>query len=90
MVRSSHQRCSLRKSVLKNFEKASACNFIKKETLSQMFSCEFCEISKNTFLQNTSGQLLLNGALKKFEKCYRKAQEKVFVSKIVALRLKFF
>ena len=26
-----------------------ACNFIKKETLAQMFSCEFCEISKNTF-----------------------------------------
>ena len=26
-----------------------ACNFIKKETLAQMFSCEFCEISKTTF-----------------------------------------
>ena len=25
-------------------------NFIKKESLSQVFSCEFCEISKNTFL----------------------------------------
>ena len=25
------------------------CNFIKKETLARMFSCEFCEISKNTF-----------------------------------------
>ena len=24
------------------------CNFIKKETLAQAFSCEFCEISKNT------------------------------------------
>ena len=22
---------------------------LKKETLAQMFSCEFCEISKNTF-----------------------------------------
>ena len=28
---------------------AEACNFIKKETLAQVFSCEFCEISKNTF-----------------------------------------
>ena len=27
-----------------------AFNFIKKETLAQVFSCEFCEISKNTFL----------------------------------------
>ena len=26
-----------------------ACNFIKNETLAQVFSCEFCEISKNTF-----------------------------------------
>ena len=34
--------------------------FIKKETLAQVFPCEFCEISKNTFSQNTSGRLLLN------------------------------
>ena len=26
-----------------------ACNFIKIETLAQMFCCEFCEISLNTF-----------------------------------------
>ena len=26
-----------------------ACNFVKKETLAQVFSYEFCEISKNTF-----------------------------------------
>ena len=26
-----------------------ACNFIKKETLTQVFSCEFCAILKNTF-----------------------------------------
>ena len=26
-----------------------AFNFITKETLAQLFSCEFCEISKNTF-----------------------------------------
>ena len=30
-----------------------ACNFIKKETLAQLFSCEFCEISKNTFSYRT-------------------------------------
>ena len=29
------------------------CNFIKKETLAQVFSCEFCEISKNTFSYRT-------------------------------------
>ena len=26
-----------------------ACNFTKKETLAQVLSCEFCEISKNIF-----------------------------------------
>ena len=26
-----------------------ACNFIKKETLPQVFSFEFCKTSKNTF-----------------------------------------
>ena len=29
--------------------RVSACNFIKKETLALVFSCEFCEISKNIF-----------------------------------------
>ena len=51
--------------VLKNFAKftgkhpcqslliklqAEVCNFIKKETAAQVFSCEFCEHFKNTFL----------------------------------------
>ena len=31
-----------------------ACNFIKKETLAQVFSYEFCEIPKNTFLYRTA------------------------------------
>ena len=31
----------------------SACNFIEKETLAEVFSCEFCKISKNTFFHRT-------------------------------------
>ena len=62
--RSSHQMCSMKKGVLKNFAKfigkhlcqslffnkvaGGACNFIKKENLARVFSCKFCEISKNT------------------------------------------
>ena len=38
---------------------AEAYNFIKKETLAQLFPCEFCEIYKNTSFQNT-GRLLLD------------------------------
>ena len=30
-----------------------ACNFIKKGTLTQVFSSEFCEIYKNTFYYRT-------------------------------------
>ena len=37
-----------------------ACNFVKKEILAQVFSCEFCKILKTPFLQNTSGPLLLS------------------------------
>ena len=61
------QRCSVKKVFLKipqNSQentcvrvsfliKLHACNFIKKEILAQVFSCEFCEISKNTFLYST-------------------------------------
>ena len=30
------------------------CNFIEKETLAQVSSCEFCEISRNNFSYRTS------------------------------------
>ena len=44
-----------KKDVLENFtgKQASTSNFIKKETLVQVFSCEICEIFKNTFLDRT-------------------------------------
>ena len=35
------------------FNKVAGRNFIKKEALVQVFSCEFCEISKNTFSYRT-------------------------------------
>ena len=46
------------KGVLRNFAKLTGkhlCQslFIIKETLAQMFSCEFCEISKNIFFYRT-------------------------------------
>ena len=76
LYRSSHQRRSIKKVFLKILQisqentcascRLQACNFIKKKTLAQMLSCEFCEIFKNTFLQNTSGRL--RPALKSFYK----------------------
>ena len=57
-IRSSHQRCFVKKGALKNFTKFTGkylCQslFIKKETLAQVLSCEFCEISESTFLHRT-------------------------------------
>ena len=43
--------------------KLQACNFIKKESLAKVFSCEFCEISKNTFLYRTSVAVFVSLAL---------------------------
>ena len=34
--------------------RVEACNFIKKETLAQVFSCKFCEIFKNTIFYGTT------------------------------------
>ena len=57
-----------KKGVLRNFEKftgkhlcqklfliklTESCSFIKKESLAHVFSCEFCEISKNIFFYRT-------------------------------------
>ena len=60
--RSSRQRCSVKKGVLRNIAKFTrkqlcqsrflnkiAGNGIKKEILAQVLSYEFCKISKNTF-----------------------------------------
>ena len=65
LVRSSHQKYSVKNVFLEISQisqentcarislliklQASACNFIKKETLAQVFSCEFCVIFKSTF-----------------------------------------
>ena len=36
-----------------------ACNFDKKDSLAEVFSCEFYEISKNTFFTEHPRRLLL-------------------------------
>ena len=44
-----HRKTSGRLSFLIKLQ-GSTCSCINKETLAQVFSCEFCEISKNNFL----------------------------------------
>ena len=48
-----------RSSCPKLFWKKVFCNIIKKESLAQVFSCEFCEISKNNFFTDHLRWLLL-------------------------------
>ena len=50
---------------------SEACNFIKKETLAQVFSCEFCEYSKNTFCHRTppACNFIKKGALAQVFSC---------------------
>ena len=79
MPRGSRRRCCIKKGLLKNFSKftekhlcqslffnkdaGAADNFIKKETLAQVFSCEFCKIFKNTFFIEHLRWLLLDAHL---------------------------
>ena len=54
MVKFHPEAVARRWSVEKVFlEISQACNFIKKKTLAQVFSSEFCEISKYTFSYRT-------------------------------------
>ena len=68
LYRTSHRRCFVKKVFLEISQNSQenactrvsfliklpqTCNFIKKGTLPQVFSCEFCEISKNTFSYRT-------------------------------------
>ena len=42
-----------------------ACNFIRKETPTQVFSCEYCEVFKNTSFEEHL-QMAASGDLKVF------------------------
>ena len=52
MFKSSHWRCSIRKSVLKNFAKFTGKHLLQKEfsDTGKRLAQEFCNIFKNSFL----------------------------------------
>ena len=56
-----------------------ACNFIKKDTLAQVFSCELCEISKKIFftehLRTTASETTTSDAFKLNKKKYIRSQK---------------
>ena len=54
------QRCSVKKMFLETSQNSqeNTCSsglqlYFKKKTLAQVFSCEFCEVSKNTYSYRT-------------------------------------
>ena len=75
LVWSSHRRCSVKKDVIKNLAnftekhpcwshfliklKACGMQLYLKETPTQVFSCEICEIFKSTYFDNIWKRLLL-------------------------------
>ena len=62
-LRSSHQRCSLIKGVLRNFAKfrkdLRPATLLKKRLWHRCFPVNFAKFLRTPFLQNTSGRLLL-------------------------------
>ena len=56
--RKTHWKTPVQKPLF-NKVSGSTCNYIKKEALTQVFYCEFCNIFKNSFfLTNNSGGCL--------------------------------
>ena len=71
------QRCSVKKAFLEISQNSRentcarfsflppACNLIKKETLAQVLSCDFCEIFKNTFFTEHTERLFPKSTVEK-------------------------
>ena len=62
-----------------------ACNFIEKEASAQVFSCEFCEISKNTFF--TENVQVIGWSFILHATGYFALKDYIFVQKIKETRL---
>ena len=54
---------------------AEACNFIKKDALAQVLSCEFCETFKNTFFKEqfwtTASEHLVSNVICHFRRIWK-------------------
>ena len=63
-----------------------ACNFIKKEALSQCFPVNFVKFVKTPFLQNTSERLLLT-LLMTWEDCFNKPKLLLAANRLIYLNI---
>ena len=65
----------LRQSLFSIKSQVEACNFIKKETLTHVFCCTFCEFFKNTFFIEHFRWLLLKMLKSESESLFNKVAE---------------
>ena len=92
--RSSRPNVFCQKGVLRNFAEftgkhlcqglSKACNFIKIEILTHVFSCKFCKISKNTFSYRAPPVTAFKWTLTQswlFICCITKLKKKIFLKK---------
>ena len=70
--RSSKENTCARVSILIKLQ-ASVCNFLEKETLAQVLSCEYCEIFRRPIFKNICEQLLLLQLIDILKRYYRGA-----------------
>ena len=87
--KSSHRMCSVKKDVRRISQNSQentcdrvSCRFIKKQTLAQVLSCEFCEISKNTF-STEHLPATASGFNSLFLFCYRRINRKYIRSPVI-------
>ena len=66
--RNIHRKAPLLESFLKKVGGLQICNFIQKETATQVFSCEYYEIFKNTLFYRTP-PMAASGAYEKSHNC---------------------
>ena len=62
---------------------ALGLHFIEKETLEQVFSCEFCEIFKNTFFYRTrlvAASVLVLNKLRKRKMLFRRKMKELLLT----------
>ena len=77
-----HQRQSL----FFNKVAGQACKFIKRETLTQVFFCEFCEIFKNTYFHKAFPVAASERCSKKFHESMEHMIRRLFFNKITSLQ----
>ena len=73
IYKSSHQRCSVRKGVLRNFAKFTGKQLCQS-LWERCFPVNFAKFLRTTFLQNTSRRLLLN-----IGSVFRRIKDSVFI-----------